>query len=124
MGAAVSALRFGGRLLNLAKEWLDLKEAWRRSKIPASKNGKPTKAEKQAALITSWRQMVIDVRRAVDRNDVTVDYALHQHQAFPSIRPYLSEDTKDAISKLRAEQSLEGTMDDIDRKEQEWGLRY
>jgi hypothetical protein len=84
-------------------------------------------------LIERSRAMVTDVhnKARATRNKKTVKEHLEAHRDFPAVRQYLSERSKDAIwgriAVVAPESTMDGTLhsilEDIDRLEQEWGLK-
>src|SRR5260370_41740607 len=87
--------------------------------------------ESRRLLIERWRAMVTEVHAKTQksRRPRPVREVLEAHHAFPSIRPYLSEESKNGLhgrmfvvspSGSAMDGALHYILDDIDRMEREW----
>ena len=90
-------------------------------------------------LVCSWRAMVTDVNRQyLEQGDYksekfqNMTALLESHRSFPSLRPYLSQETKSTIwgntifvhpSQSSMIGELHCVLQDIDDIEKKWGLR-
>ena len=98
--------------------------------VDHSSNNPPyADVESKRRLIIIWRRLVKEIAEEHDKTNTPISNLLERHESYYSLKPHLAKKTSMEISRVRTfivgstiPASLQFIINDIARKEKEWGL--